>query len=298
MKGLLDSARTRSKRTSLVLSASRRRAGPAEQRPRRRRAPGRAGGFAERRFLGLTSEARYETASKLATGMLAKGIAAPGSVLTRRLRDRAVPAGQDPVEHPWFRPVSYATPTFRYLRQTSRVFAAAPVAGRGGSRSPRSLWTDDGSPGRSPSGRWDQRVRDVPTPSPDHRLADEDVSMQSRPGGRAAGPLGDGSVGHLRGILNTSGIVTAVAVGMDKVATLRAAIASSRAATNPWRSCSTRATGQPSSLRTTQLAATCSAQPADRLGSAAAVQRARDLELHDDRTHRRSARHVRGRGRH
>lgn len=187
--------------------------------------PGRSG-IAERRFLGLTSEARYDTASKLASGMLTKGIAAPGSVLTDVPVTGLFPQGRIANSILELLPVvQHSTPTFRYLRQSSRTFAAAPVApGVAKPKSTLAVTPIDGALqviAHLVDGINEYDVLDAPSLT--NWLADEMLYGL----GRAVEQevlLGDGSVGHLRGLLNTSGILTQAAVGTDKVATIRAAI--------------------------------------------------------------------------
>ncbi|MRX45327.1 phage major capsid protein [Agromyces kandeliae] len=175
--------------------------------------------------LALTSPERRVAGTKLAQAMLQKSLTVTGETVSDVPVTGPIAQGQVPSSILDLLPlVRHAGPVFRYLRQTTRTFAAAVVAP--GAVKPESsvgVTSVDGGLQVIAHVAGGINVYDVlDAPSLARWLSDEMLYGL----GRAVEQeilLGDGTAGHLTGILNTSGIQTQAA-GPDVVTTIRSAI--------------------------------------------------------------------------
>lgn len=175
--------------------------------------------------LALTSSERRSAGTKLAQAMLQKSLTVTGETITDVPVTGPIPQGRIPSSILDVLPVvRHAGPVFRYLRQDTRTFNAAVVAP--GAVKPESVLgvtSVDGALQIIAHVAGGINVYDVlDAPALARWLSDEMLYGLGRSVEREV-LLGDGTAGHLLGILNTSGIQTQAA-GPDVVTTVRSAI--------------------------------------------------------------------------
>lgn len=177
------------------------------------------------KHLALTSSARRGAASKLAKTMLTKGLTVVGDALTDIPVAGPIPQGRIATSILDLLPVVVQdSPVFRYLRQTARTFSATIVP-PGGSKPESNVGVTsvDGKLqviAHVASGINSYDMLDSPALS--QWLSDEMIYGLGLAVEKEV-LLGDGTTGHLTGILNTSGIQTQAA-GPDVVTTIRSSI--------------------------------------------------------------------------
>lgn len=177
------------------------------------------------KHLALTSSERRGAASKLAQTMLTKGLTVVGDAITDIPVAGPIPQGRIPTTILDVLPVVVQSgPVFRYLRQSSRVFNAAVVAP--GAPKPES---NVGVTSVDMALRVIAHVASginaydmLDSPALSRWLGDEMLYGLGLAVEKEV-LLGDGTTGHLQGILSHSGIQTQAA-GPDVVTTIRSSI--------------------------------------------------------------------------
>ncbi|KQO02843.1 hypothetical protein ASF21_00300 [Arthrobacter sp. Leaf234] len=200
--------------------------------------PGDGGSHSGAKRLALTGAGRKESARAIAGKMMTgdgfgrKALTDSGSIVTPvPIQGDVASMGRVPASLLEVLPVlQHESPTFKFLRQTRRENNAAIVAP--GAVKPTSLYTVEGAPGElrvfahlsDPVDKYLlQDVASLERFIADEMLAGLNAAVE------AEVLNGDGTAGHLRGILATSGIQLQAAAA-DDVTTVRAGITKLEAA--------------------------------------------------------------------
>lgn len=176
-------------------------------------------------FLGLTSQARRETGMKLAAKLRAKaGVTITGETITDTPMTGPIEQGRVPTSILDLLPlVRHSSRTYSFMHQTARVFNAAVWSTGPKPVSDIGVTVVEGKLEIVAHQATGVNVYDVlDSPSLEQWIADEMIyGLGTKVEFEVL--LGDGTAGHLRGILNTSGIQSQPA-GPDVVTTVRSAI--------------------------------------------------------------------------